>query len=413
MHTFFNAQFFTHNRKKLRDRLSSDAPIVITANGNMQRAADEPFKFVQDSNFWYLTGLNVAELTLVITKTDSFLIAPELSTERQAFDGAYDLADITARSGITTILDEREGWQRVREAIAEGHSVATLGTPRSYETRHRLHTLPYRRRLLAKLKRLDPQASVQDIRPLLVQARCIKQPEELRALQRAIDITAETLQDVTMPAALSVVTHEYQLEAALSYGFRFRGADGHAFEPIVGAGQHGTTLHHVNNDGAVQKGDLIVLDVGASVDHYAADITRTVCQQPMTARQAAVFQAVANVQDYALGLLKPGTLLRDYEEAVALHMGQQLQELGLISTPNHAAIRHYFPHATSHFLGLDTHDVGDYSQPLAANMVLTCEPGIYIPEEGIGVRLEDDVLITATGSTVLSAACPQVLTPVQ
>lgn len=413
MTSHFTADFFARNRASLRQAVGSDVPIVITANGNMQRSADATFRFIQDSNFWYLTGVNAADLVLVMTAAETYLIAPDLSPEKQIFDGAYDLAAITARSGVTDIVDEQTGWQRLADALQPAHQVATLGANPSYITRHRLHSLPYRRRLIAKLRRLDRAVHIQDIRPLLVTLRCTKQPPELLALQQAIDITAATLQDVAKPTVLQTAQHEYELEAAIGYGFRRRGAEGHAFDPIVGAGADGTTLHHVDNNGPIATHDMIVLDVGASVEHYTADITRTVCKQPFSQRQADVFQAVATVQDYALGLLRPGVLLKDYEAAVATCMSEQLQRLGLIKTTTADQIRRYFPHATSHFLGLDVHDVGDYQQPLAANMVVTCEPGIYIPEEGIGVRIEDDVLITETGNRVLSAACPRLLTAVQ
>jgi len=413
MDIFFTADFFAANRKRLQTQVGTGVPIIITGNGNMQRASDESFKFVQDSNFWYLTGLNDPNLILVIAPENTFLIAPVLSTEREAFDGAYDFAAISARSGISEILDERTGWKRVQMLLAPKHTAATLGAVPSFMVRYRLHGLPYRRRLITKLKRLDQALIIQDLRPQLAGMRVIKQPAELQALQKAIDTTIATLQDVAHPEVLAAATHEYELEAAITYGFRKRGSEGHAFEPIVGAGKHGTTLHHVANDGPIAAQDLVVLDVGASVEHYAADITRTVCARPMTERQRAVFTAVAEVQDYALRLLEPGALIHDYEQAVAKHMGEQLVRLGLTTKPTPDAIRCYFPHATSHFLGLDTHDVGDYRQPLAPGMVLTCEPGIYIPEEGIGIRLEDDVLITKTGNQVLSAACPRDLTSVQ
>ncbi len=409
MTSYFSADFFTRNRKQLRQSIGSKAPIIITGNGSMQRAADEPFKFTQDSNFWYLTGLTAPELTLVMTTQGDFLIVPSLSLERQVFDGALDLHALTERSGIAELLGEREGWRRIREAIGEEHRVASLGAVPTYLSRYRMFSLPYRRRLLAKLKRLDPALTVQDVRTDLARLRSVKQPSELAALQQAIDITIETLHDVSRPGVLHAARHEYELEAAITYGFRRRGADGHAFEPIVGAGAHATTLHHIDNSGPVANGDLIVLDVGASVEHYAADITRTVNQQPLTTRQQQVFDAVGHVQDHALSLLKPGILLRDYEAAVADNMGGVLRDLGLIDKPTPTAIRHYFPHATSHFLGLDTHDVGDYSRPLEPGMVLTCEPGIYIPEENIGVRLEDDILITENGQLNLSGACPRPL----
>jgi Xaa-Pro aminopeptidase len=243
--------------------------------------------------------------------------------------------------------------------------------------------------------------------------RAIKQPEELLALQKAIDITNETLESIVQGDPFRAATNEFQIEAELSYGFRMRGANGHAFAPIVGAGQHSTTLHHTENNGPIRPQDLIVLDVGAEVEHYAADVSRTVSRQPITGRAAEVFKAVAAVQDYALSQLKPGVMPIEYEKSVEVFMGEQLRRLGVIMSNKRGDIRRYFPHSTSHFLGLDTHDTGDYRQPFQENMVITCEPGIYLPEEQIGVRIEDDILITANGCRVLSASCPRELSPVQ
>jgi Xaa-Pro aminopeptidase len=379
MDTFFGPDFFTANRERLRMQLSSDIPIVIAGNGHMQKSGDEPFKFTQDSNFWYLSGLNGPDLALVIGRKDTYLIVPTLSFEREAFDGAHDIA------------------------------VATLAPMPSYMKRHGLYTLPFRRRLTAKLKRLNPAIALQDIRLELAQLRSIKQPEELAAMQKAIDITTATLQEIASHDALSNVRTEYQLEAALSYSFRMRGANGHAFAPVIGAGKHSTTLHHVENNGAVNPQDLIVVDVGAEVEHYASDIARTISQQPITGRAADVFRAVMTVQDFAISQVKRGVLPFDYEKAVQAFMGEQLQKLGIITGNSSKEIRRYFPHATSHFIGLDTHDAGDYRQPYQENMVISCEPGIYLPEEGIGIRIEDDLLITSDGCQVLSASCPREL----
>ncbi len=413
MDTFFSADFFIRNRQALRNRIGSNIPIVITGNGLMQRSGDEPTTFHQDSSFWYLTGINNPDLTLVILANETYLIVPVLSFEREAFDGAHDLTAYAARSGIQTILDARVGWQRLKSSLQDQRTVAVLASPPAFMKRHGLHTLPYRRRLIAKLKRYNPRLSFQDVRPEMAALRCIKQPQELRAIQSAIDITTETLQEIVTKDTLATATREYQIEAALSYGFRNRGAESHAFAPVVGAGRHSTTLHHTANDGVIALHDVIVLDVGASVEHYAADITRTVSQQPIRGRAAEIFRAVAAVQDFALSQIKPGILPLDYERRVRTYMGEQLRALGVITEVTDDAIHKYFPHATSHFLGLDTHDVGDYREPWQENMVITCEPGIYIPEEGIGVRIEDNVLITSTGNTVLSAACPRELVAVQ
>jgi Xaa-Pro aminopeptidase len=406
MQSFFSADFFVENRRRLRQVLGSDTPIVITGNGVMQRGGDEPSPFYQDSSFWYLTGLNAPDLTLVMTTRETYLIVPTLGFVRAAFDGAHDTAAYGARSGITRFFDEREGWDQIKEELRTAGQVATLGSPPPRQRHYGIYTLPYRRRLITRLQRSRPGLTVRDIRPELANMRCIKQPEELQALQRAATITCETLADITTPVVLGTLRHEYELEAALSYGFRRRGSEGHAFAPIVGAGRHGTTLHYLENTGPIAPADLIVLDVGASVEHYSADVTRTVSQTPLQGRRADVYKAVMAVQNYALGLIRPGLLMHEYELAVEAFMGKQLQHLRLIKHASRANIRHYYPHATSHFLGLDTHDVGDYGQPLQPGMVITCEPGIYIPEEGIGVRIEDDVLLTKTGHRILSDACP-------
>lgn len=413
MQSLFNPDFFITNRTKLRESMGTDTPIVVTGNGVMQRGGDEPSPFYQDSNFWYLTGLNGADLTLVMTAQETYVIVPQLSFVREAFDGAHDVQAYISRSGITTFLPERDGWKRLRNDLQQVAEVATLASPPLHIRSHGIYTLPYRRQLISRLKRMNAKLTIQDIRPQLAKLRCIKQPEELRALQRAIDVTTETLLEVTKPESLQKMHHEYEMEAAISYGFRRRGTEGHGFAPIIGAGKHTTQLHYMDNEAAIEPDDLIVLDIGASTEHYAADISRTVSQAPLTGRKAEVWSAVADVQDYALGLMKPGVLYPEYELAVEKYMGKQLVQLGLVSEANHENIRHYFPHATSHFLGLDVHDVGDYRAPWEPGMVLTCEPGIYIPEENIGVRLEDDVLITEAGHKVLSSACPRRLGAVQ
>jgi Xaa-Pro aminopeptidase len=199
------------------------------------------------------------------------------------------------------------------------------------------------------------------------------------------------------------------LEAEIGYGFRKRGAEHHAFAPIVAGGRRACTLHNVANNAPLSADELIVVDVGAEVEHYAADITRTISPSTPSRRQQTVYAAVLETQAYAMELLKPGVLLREYEHQVELFLGEKLRELGLIKTIDHENVRRFCPHATSHFLGLNVHDVGDYERPLEAGVVLTVEPGIYIPEESIGIRIEDDVLITGNGIKNLSRKLPRTL----
>lgn len=401
----FTAAFFTGNRRRMREQLGDDRPIVVTANGLLQRGADSAYQFAQDANFWYLTGIEEPDVTLVMDGEREFLIVPTREATREAFDGAVDRQAMATRSGITDMLDEINGWNRIDGLLKLQPAVATLANAPTYIAELGMYANPARARLLKRLHKHVDNLEVVDIRRELATLRMLKQPEELAAIQAAIDITSETLDTVLTAPKLRRYRFEYELEADIARGFRRGGAAGHSFEPIVASGKRACTLHNVANAGKLTNGELVVCDVGAEVSHYAADITRTVSKGQPSPRQRAVYQAVLEAQLYALELLKPGTKLRSYEQKVMKFIGRQLKQLGLITTLDPDSIRKYFPHATSHFMGLNVHDVGDYEQPLKSGMVLTCEPGIYIPEEGIGVRLEDDVLITAEGNQVLSSSC--------
>lgn len=405
----FTSEFFAGNREKLRQLFTGTAPIVITAAGLLQRGGDSSYPFVQDANFWYLTGIDEPDILLVMDKDKEYLIVPPRESSRAAFDGAVDNADLTLRSGIQTIIDEKEGWRLLANRLKRAKHVATLAAPPIYLEHYGLYTNPARAMLIKKLKEANESIELLDLSGHLVRMRMIKQPLELGAIQAAIDITLDALKDATKPAKLAKYAYEYELEAELTSGFRKRGAAGHAFEPIVAGGERACTLHNVANRGAFASGELVVCDVGAEVEHYAADITRTLALGKPDKRQQAVFGAVLEVQEYAKSLLKPGVLLKEYEQQVEQFMGEKLRELGLIKNVEHDEVRKFYPHATSHFMGLNVHDAGDYTQPLAPGMVLTVEPGIYIPGEAIGIRIEDDVLVTEDGIAVLSERLPRVL----
>jgi Xaa-Pro aminopeptidase len=335
-----------------------------------------------------------------------YLIVPNRSASREAFDGAVGSEDLSRRSGVKDVYDERSGWRQLGSRLKKVKHVATLAVPPVYDEQHGLYTNPARKALVKKLKQQNPELQLLDILPHLVRQRIIKQPVELAAIQEAINITIATIKETTAPAKLRSYVTEYQVEAELSRGFRRRGASGHAFEPIVAGGRRACVLHNVANNGLLAKNELLLIDCGAEVEHYAADITRTISLSGPSRRQQAVHAAVLSVQKFAFELLGPGVVLRDYEQQIESFMGEKLRELGLIKTINHAAVREYFPHGTSHFLGLNVHDAGDYSRPLEPGMVITVEPGIYIAPEAIGVRIEDDVVITSKGIKILSNKLP-------
>ncbi len=400
------AAFFSENRRKLVQRLQADgieAPIIIAAHGMLQRSADTTFPFQQDSSFWYLTGINIPDLIVVLHKGEEFIIVPKRDTVRETFDGAINTKKLESETGIKVFLDDTEGWRKIDEIIKKTKKFATFTPGPSYYEKHGFYANPARNAFTSRMNALGADLEAIDIKPVVATMRMIKQPDEIRALQKAIDITTDTLLEIAKPERLKSYKYEYELEADVTRGFRFRGARGHGFDPIVAGGMNATTLHYIDNNSPLSADDLVILDVGAAKDGYAADISATVslsCNP--TKRQLEVYAAVADVQNYAYGLLKPGTLLKEYEKAVEVYMGDVLQGLGLIEKTDHENIRKYFPHAVSHFLGIDVHDIGDYSLPLQPGVVMTVEPGIYIPDEKLGVRIEDDVLLTDTGIEILS-----------
>ena len=406
MKSAFTKTFFTANRAHLRAHLSMDYPVILTANGTLQRTADTSYPFQQESNFWYLTGIDAPDITVVLHPTHEYLILPETTSIKAVFDGALDLDELKNRSGITQLYDSKEGWNKLTDDLRRTKKIYTLALERRFQPNARVYANPAQRHFIEKLQRRVPGIGLTAIDEDLASLRMHKQPEELSAIEAAVRITTDTIAQVRKSSELLKLQTEYALEAAISYGFRTRGASGHAYAPIVASGAHAATLHYVSNTGILGKNELIVADVGAEVEHYAADITRTFSAQKPSARQQDIVDAVRNIQQRAVALLRPGTVLRDYERTVAKYTGEALYDLGLITNKNDIyAIRTYFPHASSHFLGLDVHDSGEYDTPLEPSVVLTCEPGIYIPEEGIGVRIEDDIVITETGNRNISIDC--------
>ena len=402
MESRFTSEFFAGNRAKLRQLFTGTAPIVVAANGLLQRGSDSTFAFAQDANFWYLTGIDEPDIVLVMDRDKEYLIVPARSVRRKAFDGSVSVEALSRRSGIQAVYDDKSGWEQLANRLKKVKHAATLAVPPAYVEYFGLYTNPARAALVQNLKNAKPDLELLDLSPHLIRLRMVKQPVELAAIQSAVNITVSAMKESLRPPKLRKYAHEYQLEAELSRGFRRRGAAGHAFEPIVAGGARACTLHNVANAGALSADELIIVDIGAEVEHYAADITRTVSLGPPSRRQQAVHAAVLDVQSFAFGLLKPGTLLKDYERQIEQYMGEKLRELNLVKTITHDAVKKFFPHSTSHFLGLNVHDVGDYDRPLEPGVVLTVEPGIYIKREGIGVRIEDDVLITGGGMRILT-----------
>lgn len=233
--------------------------------------------------------------------------------------------------------------------------------------------------------------------------RAIKNPIEIELMQKACDITKSGINRLLKFIKPGV--WEYEIEAELIHEFVRNRSKGFAYTPIVGSGYNACVLHYIENNQQCKDGDVILLDVGAEYANYASDLTRCIpVNGKFTDRQKAVYNAVLHVKNEAQKLLVPGTTLAEYHKEVGLIMESQLLALKLIDStdvknqdPNWPAYKKYFMHGTSHYIGLDTHDVGPWNAPIEANMAFTCEPGIYIPEENLGIRLEDDLIVQANG----------------
>lgn len=396
----FTKDFFIGNRRKLVDAAKGEI-IVISANGLLQSSADMTFPFKQNSNFWYLTGINEPDAILVIDGSDEFIILPGRDKTRIVFDGDINPDLLSKTSGIDQILTDRQGRQKLSSLIKQAKSLSTILPPQLYVRQAGLYTNPAAVRLRKYIKSVKPDLVFNDLRQKLADMRIIKQTPEIEAIQTAIDITVDSFTEVL--AHRQDYKYEYQLEAALEGGFRSRGARGPAFPSIVASGPNACTLHYNSNTDKLNPQDLVLVDAGANYEHYSADITRTFAMGAPTARQQAVFDAVVKTQSFATRLLKPGLDLKDYVKQVDDFTLTELKKLKLVHGSEEQSLRKYFPHSVSHFLGLDVHDGRGWDKPLAAGMVLTVEPGIYIPEEGIGIRIEDNVLITDQGNEVLSA----------
>ena len=292
----FTSKFFIDNRARLIGLLPDSALIVLTANGLLQRGGDTSYPFYQDASFWYFTGCDEPDVVIVFSRTDEYLIVPHRDGSRTAFDGAIDVVQLGSIAGIKTILNEAEGWQRLGHQLTDTKQLATLAAAPAYIERLGMFTNPARLRLIKKIKSQDRHLKLVDISKDIARLRVTKQPSEITVLQSAIDITATSLERIQQLAKTGKYHHEYEVVAELSHDFLWHGAKGHAFDPIVSGGKRACTLHNTNNSGAINQNELLLCDVGADYDHYAADITRTFSLSKPTKRQQEVYGAVLEAE---------------------------------------------------------------------------------------------------------------------
>lgn len=395
-----NADFYTKNRSALLRSVGTGALIVLAGYQEMQRSNDTTFPFEQEANFWYLTGIESPDWRLIIDgkRRKSYLVSPQVSRTQEIFDGSLSYEDALRISGCDQVLGRDEADSLLLHLKTEHPIVYTIDESKLLAQYYPMAFNPAQKELGAYLKNRfqDVRSCEREINNL----RMIKQPEEIDCIKKAIKLTIDGFQ--VMATERQNYKYEYEAEARLSYDFRRRGALGHAYSPIVGDHHNACTLHYVANNDRLKPRSLLLIDAGASYLHYAADITRTYAIGQPTSRQKAVHAAVLRVQKACIDAVRPGATLKEIHRLAEELIKEELVGLGLYKDDD--SVGKYFPHAIGHGLGLDVHDPLPASEPLQPGMVLTIEPGIYIHDESIGVRIEDNILVTETGAINLSRA---------
>lgn len=394
------SDFFRANRAHLLAGIG-DSLVIGTAYTALQQRGDTAYRFSQEANFWYLTGIDEADWRLVIDGKagKSWLIAPATDEIHQLFSGGLNADEAQQTSGVDVVLNHVEGEQLLADLSMRHSEVYTLGGTRNAE-RFGFTRNPAQEHLERHLKKLF--RSVRSCHEALARLRAIKQPVEIEAMQQAAQLSVEAFQKVK--SQLTAFDYEYEVEAELTYTFRRRNAR-HAFEPIVASGKNACTLHYEANSSRLQPGTLLLIDAGARVGEYPTDITRTYALGEPSERQSAVHATLQQALHQIIEHIQPGGALQDYIAVVDTIMKEALLSLGLMKSKDDIAAYHrFFPHAISHGIGIDVHEsLGGYKH-FEPGMVLTVEPGIYILEESIGVRIEDTILVTPDGHKNLTAS---------
>ena len=403
-----DSNLYIANRKKFTERMTANSLAVFNSNDIFPISADSTMPFQQHRDILYLSGVDQEESILVLfpnasnTAHREVLFLKETSDLIAVWEGeklTKETAFLT--SGIKTVYWLQQFPTIFKQMMAEAQGMY-LNTNEHLRANTEVETREDR--FIKQVKQDYPAHQVFKSAPIMHKIRSIKEAVELELMQRACKITEAGVRRLL--GFIKPGVWEYEIEAELAHEFLRNRSKGFAYTPIVASGKNACVLHYIENNQQCQDGDVILLDVGAEYANYSSDLTRCLpVNGRFTARQKAVYNAVLHVKNEAQKLLVPGTIMAEYHKQVGALMEEQLVGLGLISmddiktqNPDWPAYKKYFMHGTSHFLGLDTHDVGIWHEPISAGMVFTCEPGIYIPEEGLGIRLEDDLVVQASGA---------------
>lgn len=398
-----NSQFYIENRKKVVGEIELNSLVILTSNSEFPRCGDTTMPFRQNSEMLYLSGIDQEEtyLTLApwhpVPEYREILFIKNPSPEMVVWFGhRLSKEQASQLSGIKTVMFTDDFQDTLQNLMCYAQNVY-LHLPEN--PRLRWEPVTREHRFAKQLMEEYPLHTYRRLAPILYPMRALKAPEELAALRRACDITTKAFGRAIK--AVKPGKYEYEIEAELAYEMLRNGATGHSFAPIVAAGPDTCILHYIKNDKVMKDGDLLLMDFGAEYANYAGDATRTIpVNGRYTPRQKEIYSSVLAIFKETIPLFKPGMNIHKINDFVFRRMEEELVKLGLLKEadikaqdPAKPLFKKYYMHNTSHFIGLDVHDVGQRDWTFQPGMVLSCEPGIYVAEEGIGVRIETDVVV--------------------
>ncbi len=402
------SSLYVRNRKAFADAMEKKGLALFFSNDIYPTSADGTLPFKQAADAFYLTGVDQEETILLLfpdahdPADREILFSLETSEELAIWHGAkLTKAEAIEQTGIKNVQWLGAFESTLHRLMAEAE-VLYLN-----DNQHTRANSPVQTREMRENERIRatyPNHTISRSAPILHRIRSVKSEDEIVQMQRACDITKAGFDRVLQFVKPGVM--EYEIEAEFMHEFLRRGSRGFAYTPIIGSGFNACVLHYIENQSECMDGDVILMDVGAEYGNYASDMTRCVpVNGKFTNRQKAVYNAVYSVMQDAMKLLKPGVSLHEYHKEVGELMTKQLLDLKLIDkndvknqNPAWPAYKKYFMHGTSHFIGLDVHDVGLWHEPIQEGNVFTVEPGIYIREENLGIRLENDIVIKKDGN---------------
>lgn len=403
-----DAALFKLNRKNFMSQMEDGTLAVFNSNDIFPISADSTMPFQQHRDILFLSGVDQEESILVLfpnaknPNQREVLFLKETSELIAIWEGEkLDKNRALEVSGIASVHWLKDFQTVFKQMMAEASGIY-LNTNEHLRANTEVETREDR--FIKKVKQDYPTHQVHKSAPILHRLRSVKHPIEINLMQKACDITKAGI--YRLLKFIKPGVWEHHIEAELAHEFLMNSSRGFAYTPIIASGKNACVLHYIENNKECFDGDVILLDVGAEYANYASDLTRCIpVSGRFTARQKEVYNAVLHVKNEAEKLLVPGTMMADYHKQVGLLMEEQLVKLKLISlsdiksqNPDWPAYKKYFMHGTSHFIGLDTHDVGLWNEPIKSGMAFTCEPGIYIPEENLGIRLEDDLVVQEKGA---------------